>query len=711
MKQIFFNSSQLPEVHEVDIPFCGENNILVVVRRSLISTGTETVGYDSGSMLSRGLKNRSTIKTVVRSLKEKGGHATYKKIKAKKSELIPRGYSGSGIVVGIGSNVQGFSIGDQVAYAGAPHAEFIVVTENLAARIPEGVGFSAAAFGALGCIAMHGVRLGEPSFGETAAVLGLGLVGLLVAQLARAAGLRVLCLEPNQHRRDMAVKLGFDHVIDPTVEDNLSQILHFFSKGFGVDVMYLCAGIKDSSVTNEALTCCRDRGRVVMIGDMGLNLDRSALFQKEISFKVSRSYGPGRYDKKYESKGLDYPIGYVRWTEQRNLQFFLEMVQEGAVQVKEMISDEISVDNAPEAYKALVEEGSKTLAVLLSYTENNQKVRPLEQSFPVRSTLSKKDKLSIAVIGCGSFVQNNLLPHFGKLGVRLYGIANRSNKEFSKIKALYAPEVLTTNSERLINDHNVDAFIIATHHNTHASLAKAIIEQGKPVYVEKPLALTLSDTKNIAKLVRDRKALLTIGFNRRAAPSIVELKTMLSRSPGPRQFLYRINAPVLPPDHWLLDPEIGGGRLIGEGCHFIDLLCYLAESEVVNVTGSFLGSNSPILQARGNFSITLCFANGDLGTIFYSGQGNAQLGKELIEVFVGGRIFVINDFTGVQYYGVKKHIVKNRERLRKQDKGFKSHLKIFFDAVRGKSRLITTVDDGVRVASILESFLGSSTTS
>lgn len=701
MKQVFFNASQLPEVHEVDVPFCADKDVLISVRASLISTGTETAGYDSGSMFSRGLRNSSAIKSIVNSVKEQGCFSTYKRIKAKKKELNVRGYSGAGIVVRVGQHVQGFSVGDQVAYAGAPHAEFVTVNENLVARIPERVSFSEAAFGALGCIAMHGLRLGEPTLGETCAVLGLGLVGLLLAQLARASGLRVLCLEPVLHRRDIAEKLGFTNVIDPTIEDNLTKTLLFYSSGSGIDIMYLCAGNKDSSITNEALSCCRDRGRVIMIGDMGLNLDRSPLFQKELNFKVSRSYGPGRYEVNYEKKGLDYPIGYVRWTEQRNLSLFLEMIQRASIRVKDMISCEYPIENAPEAYRSLVDERDKTLAVLLTYQKAQTESQILEPPPLVALKRTRKDELSIGIIGCGSFVQNNLLPNFHVLGAKLYGVANRTSKEFSKIKAIYSPEVTTTSSEQLIMDPNVDAFIIATYHNTHVPLAKAVLAQGKPVYVEKPLALTLSDAEGLAKLVRDRKGLLSIGFNRRCAPAVVALKNMLLKSPGPRQFLYRINAPVLSSDHWLIDPEIGGGRLIGEGCHFIDLICYLADSEVMKVTGGFLGSDSLILRSGDNFAITLCFANGDMGTIVYSSQGNVKLGKELIEVFVGGRVFVIDDFKSFKVYGLSAPAFE----LKQPDKGFRAHLENFFSAVKGKSELVTTVDAGLRVALIIEEML------
>jgi predicted dehydrogenase len=497
--------------------------------------------------------------------------------------------------------------------------------------------------------------------------------------------------------------LGFSQVIDPGAEDNLVQTIHFYTNGIGTDIMYLCAGIKDSTITNDALACCRDRGRVIMIGDMGLSLDRAPLFQKELDFKISRSYGPGRYDKNYEEKGMDYPVGYVRWTEQRNLSLFLEMLQRGEVVVDKMVSAEFPVESAPEAYRSLVEEGERTLAVLLTYPEH--KPEPYELSSAPRISLQKikKKELLIGVIGCGSFVQANLLPHFRSLSARLYGVANRTPKDFSALRAIYSPDVFTTSVDQLINDPDVDAFIIATPHDSHAHLAKAVLEKGKPVHVEKPLALTLDEAEMLAEVVREKEGILTIGFNRRLSPSIKALRKALSPSPAPRQFLYRINAPVMPADHWTLDPEIGGGRLIGEGCHFIDLICYLANSEVLKVVGGFLGSESSILPSRDNFAITICFANGDIGTIVYSGQGNANLSKERIEVFVAGRVVVIDDFKSLEGYGISMPVLE----LKRPDKGFRGHLENFFSAVRGESELITTVDDWLKIARIIERVVGS----
>jgi predicted dehydrogenase/threonine dehydrogenase-like Zn-dependent dehydrogenase len=701
MKQLFVNSSQVIEVREVDIPYCGPREALIAVKASLISTGTETAGYDSGGIVSRSLRNPSAIRTVIQSVEQDGISATFRKIKAKSEELTPRGYSGAGVVVKAGREVSGFSVGDRVAYAGAPHAEYVAVGENLLAHMPEGIAFTEAAFGAVACIALHGVRLAEPTLGEKVLVLGLGLIGMLAAQFARACGLEVLCLETNPARRDLALKMGFAHVIDPAAEENLPQTISFFTKGAGADIAYLCAATRESTVTNDVLACCRNRGRVIMIGDMGLDLSRAPLFEKELGFRVSRSYGPGRYEENYESKGLDYPIGYVRWSEQRNLAFFLEALSKKLVRVDPMISAEVPLGNAPDAYRMLVNTKGEMLAVVLAYPDKTPEA-PAASPVLRRSRKKASDKtLRIGVIGCGSFAQSNLLPHFQKLGARLYGIANRTSRSFPAIQALYSPEMMATSADALIDDENVDAFIVATRHDLHAKFASAILRKGKPVHVEKPLAMTLEEARAIAALVQETEGLLTIGFNRRFAPSIVTLCSVLAVSPSPRQFLYRVNAPALPIDHWVLDPEEGGGRLVGEGCHFIDLICYLANSDVIGVSGGMLGSCSPLSMAYDNFSLTLKFANGDLGTICYSGQGNAGFAKERIEVFTGGRVFVIEDFSSLTAYGVRVPQLKSQ----KADKGFSAHLDNFFNAVRGKCDLLTTVEDGVKVAEIIEWFV------
>ncbi|MEO5378942.1 MAG: bi-domain-containing oxidoreductase [Magnetococcus sp. DMHC-6] len=701
MKQVFRNSSQIVEVVETSTPSYTDDEVLIAVKASLISTGTETVGYASGSMLTRSISSPSKMRVVLNSLQEKGLTSTIHKVKAKMHEHTPMGYSGAGIVVATGHHVHSISVGDSVAYVGSPHAEYVVAGEQMVARIPEGLTFQEAAFGAVACIALHGVRLGEPTLGEKALVVGFGLVGLQVAQFARAAGLEVIGLEPTPFRREMAKKLGFKTVFDPTSEENLVSTLRAMTDGYGVDIVYLCAGLKDSHMTNQMLASCRDKGHVVMIGDMGLHLDRGPLFSKELTFRVSRSYGPGRYETAYQEKGLDYPIGFVRWTIQRNLACFMDLLQRKQIDVQSMITNEFPLEKAKEAYEHLIEPSNNCLSVILNHTEKPL-IPPTSLTIRTSGKVKKEGELNIGIIGCGSFAENNLLPHFKTLGATLYGVANKTNQAFSKLKALYAPSILTTSVDELLADDRIDAFIIATQHHLHYPLAKAVIAHGKPLHVEKPLALTFAQSEELAELVHANDVLLTIGFNRRCAPAVQALKQHLeSATPSPRQFLYRINAPLLPIDHWLLDPERGGGRLVGEGCHFIDLICYLSGSEEVDVSIGMLGTTSSNSVSQNDFSLNLRFANGDLGTIIYSGQGHESLSKERLEVYAHGRVFVIDDFSPLQAYGVRLAPTKSKQ----VDKGFAQHLKIFFEAVRGNGSLMTTVKDGLRVAQIIETAL------
>ena len=700
MKQVFINAAQVAEVVQVDVPVCGVREILVAARASLISTGTETVGYGAGGLFARGLRDPSKVGVLVDSLRERGVAGTIRQIRAKSSERLPRGYSGAGVVVAVGREVRQHAVGDRVAYIGAPHAEYVAVGERVAARIPDGVGFEQAAFGAVACVALHGVRLGEPALGERCVVSGLGLVGLLAAQFARAAGLDVIGVEPLSQRRDLARQLGLTTVLDPASEENLPRALYLHTAGIGADILYLCAAGKDSRVTNVALACCRDRGRVVVLGDVGLDLDRAILFEKELELRVSRSAGPGRYDRHYESAGVDYPVGYVRWTEGRNLVCFLELIAHGRLQVTPLLSVVVPIEEAATAYSRLVEDPAGSVAAVLTYAGPPEPPR----AEPIRREAGRHhdDKqLRVGVIGAGAFVMGSLLPHFRKLNARLYAVANRSPGSFSALQALYDPEVLTTSAEVVFADPAVDAVIIGTRHNLHYPLAETALIAGKPVYVEKPMTLTLAQAEALAGVVQERQGLLTVGFNRRLAPTTLALREALAGSPRPRQFLYRVNAPPVPADHWLVDPQEGGGRLVGEGCHFIDLLCYLADADVLEVSGGMVGGGSTLVASPDNFALTTRFANGDLGTVVYSGQGAEHLAKERLEVFAGGCVFVLDDFVALHGYGVAGRDV----RLPRADKGFRATLANFFDAVRGQAELCTTVDDGLRVARVIDAFL------
>jgi predicted dehydrogenase len=511
----------------------------------------------------------------------------------------------------------------------------------------------------------------------------------------------VIGIEPLSSRRELARELGVSTVLDPSAELDLPGALAFHTAGLGADVMYLCAGVKDSRVTNGALAACRDRARVVMIGDMGLDLDRGPLFRKELVFRVSRSYGPGRYEREYEGRGLDYPVGYVRWTEQRNLACFLDLLATGAVRVGPLISETVPVAEAPRAYDRLATDPERGAAVVLTYGERSTEP-PHPSPVRRRGVARGAGQLRVGVIGCGAFVTANLLPHLGALGARLYGVANRSPAAFPGIASRYAPEILTTSADVLLSDSAVDAVIIGTRHNLHAPLAEAALRAGKPVHVEKPMAMTLAEAESLARLVREREGLLTIGYNRRFAPTVVALRRALTDAPRPRQFLYRVNATPLPPSHWTMDRLEGGGRLVGEGCHFIDLVCYLADSDIAEVSGGALAGDAYLTSAQDNFAMTLRFQNGDLATIVYSSQGSSELAKERLEVFAGGRVFVLDDFVRLERFGDKAGPLV----LGAADKGFAGQIRNFLEAVRGREKLLTTVDDGVRVARVIDGFAG-----
>jgi predicted dehydrogenase len=499
-------------------------------------------------------------------------------------------------------------------------------------------------------------------------------------------------------------ELGINTVLDPAEVADLGQAVAFLTDGHGADAALLCAGVKDSGVTNRALAACRDRARAVMIGDMGLDLTRDALFAKELAFRVSRSYGPGRYDAGYEGKGLDYPIGYVRWTEGRNLACFLDQVARGVVRVRELVARRVPMEDARAAYRTLIDEPDSGVAVLLTYAEG---VTPTQRSPQRRRALAKRsDRLRVGVVGCGSFVSQQLLPHFADLNVELYAVANRTTASFPTLEARFHPVVLATSADVLLNDPAIDAFLVGTRHNLHAALAERIVRAGKPVHVEKPMAMTVSEAQRVAAAVGETDGLLTVGFNRRFAPTVEALVRALETAPSPRQFLYRVNALPVPLGHWTLDPLEGGGRLVGEGCHFIDLLCFLADSDVAEATGAFVGGMNPLVPPHDNLAATLRFANGDLATVIYSGQGAGGMSKERLEVFSAGRVFVIDDFLRLDVHGARTGGLA----LRRADKGFRGHLENFFDAVRGRATLRTTVDDGVRVSRIIEALAGRSST-
>jgi predicted dehydrogenase/threonine dehydrogenase-like Zn-dependent dehydrogenase len=686
MRQLFKNSNQLVSISDVYIPEIDQEEILVRVIYSAISTGTETSSYNSSGFISRNVVSKSRVGLVLDQIKTNGIKDTFDKIRVKYNELTPTGYSGVGEIVKVGKLVNTFVVGDIVSYMSAPHAEYVIVNPNLVCRVPEGVKLEDASLGAIACIGLHGVRLSQPSLGESCLIIGLGMVGLFVGQFAKNSGLDVYCIDPDKNRRHIANQLGLFKTYKSISEVN-SETLTTSVDDYGFDILYLCASSTSKELINDAMSLCRDRARVILVGDLPINLDRDIMFSRELSFCVSRSYGPGRYSNSYEKKNYDYPIGYVRWTEQRNLGYFLKELKNQTIDVSNIISKIIDFEHAEKAFNLLTQEKGENLCVVLKY--NNK----IDMSSPVKvitKSSLQKNKLNIVLIGCGAFAQQNILKHFDDLSLNLYAVVNKTNSELQNIRTLYPRAIYSTNYKELMLDNEIDAFIVATRHDSHYDILLNLLKTKKPIYVEKPLAINFNEILEIQELVHNNSSLLTIGYNRRFAKSIEDLMFMISKIEGSKHINYRINAPSIPLSHWIVDPVKGGGRLIGEGVHFLDLVNFITKSEILNASCEFVSADLPVIS-RDNFTILLKYYNG-------------QVSKESIEIFIGGTVFIVDNFMSLKIYSDNYKEIKYES----NQKGFYEQLNNFSNAIKGLDDLRTTVVDAVNTGRIIEEILNQS---
>ncbi|NLO32144.1 MAG: Gfo/Idh/MocA family oxidoreductase, partial [Candidatus Hydrogenedentes bacterium] len=584
-----------------------------------------------------------------------------------------------------------FRVGDLVACSGvgyASHAAYNVVPHQLLTPVPENVSLDEAAFVSLGAIAMQGVRRAEPSFGETFVVIGLGLVGQITFQIVQAAGCHVIGCDPVEARRDLAASLGCDHVCAP---EDLERSVQEYTAGYGADAVLVCASAKNSSVANQALHLCRSKGRVVVVGAVGMHLERGALYENELDFMLSCSYGPGRYDRQYEEGGLDYPIGYVRWTQGRNMAEFLRMVDSGRVKVKQLISLSEAVERAEHAYEEVMK-GGAVLAALIRYHHEDPPDDAPEPSrkFTLRVTPKTAGQMGVAVIGTGAIATAFHLPNLAALPTcRLVAVANRSGQKAKQWGSRFNAAYCTTDYREVLQDSNVDAVIIATRHHLHKEMALAAIEAGKHVFVEKPLALTVVDCDDICAAAEKQGVLLTVGFNRRFAPLAVAAQKACSAVPGPKTLIYRCNAGPLPPNHWALDPVEGGGRIRGEAVHFFDFARWFLQDDPVEIQGQTLVTDQTAFD-KDSMTVTLRFSQGSLATVLYGGNGSSALEKERIEIFANGTTSVIDDFKRLSFYGLPNIGIRHRH----VDKGLGALLAHFIAAVRGKESLSITGADG-----------------
>ncbi|HYW50370.1 MAG TPA: bi-domain-containing oxidoreductase, partial [Gemmatimonadaceae bacterium] len=572
--------------------------------------------------------------------------------------------------------VSGFTVGDRVVSNGK-HAEVVSVPVNLCACIPEGVGDENAAFTVLGAIALQGIRLAQPTLGEAVVVTGLGLVGLLTVQLLLAQGCRVLGIDFDPAKLALAKRFGAETVDLSAGEDPVTAAAAF-SRGRGVDAVLITASTSSDEPVHQAALMCRQRGRIVLVGVTGLNLQRDDFFRKELTFQVSASYGPGRYDPAYEEKGHDYPVGFVRWTEQRNFEAVLDMLATGRMDVVPLISHRFAVSDAAQAY-ALVSGAAASLGILLQYPE--RAAERVVRSRPVAGGIASAAPASggVSFIGSGNYATAVLIPAFRQAGAALRVVASGAGVTGLHAAQKFGFAEATTDTRALLADPATSSVVITTRHDTHARFVLEGLEAGKHVFVEKPLCLTHTEMDAIvaahaARVRTDASPLLMVGFNRRFAPQVQKMRTLLAGRPGPKAFVMTVNAGAIPADHWTQDRDVGGGRVIGEACHFIDLLRFLAAAPIVRHSRSDMQSST-----KDSTTIQLGFADGSIGTVHYFANGSKRFPKERLEVFAGGRVLQLDNFRRLTGYGWPDF---TRMNLWRQDKGQRQCAAAFLDAVR-----------------------------
>lgn len=676
-------------VAEVPAPQLLPGCVLVRVAASLVSAGTERAAseFASKSLLAKAKARPDLVRDVLTKLRRDGIQSTMQAVRSRLDQPQSVGYSSAGTVIAVGDGVTDINVGDRVACAGfgyAVHAEVACVPRLLVAKIGNAVSFEEAAFGTVGAICLHGIRTADVSLGETVAVIGLGLLGQITVQLLKASGCRVLATDLVQSKADLAMQNGVEAAC--TSAEEFQDLCFQKTGGIGVDSVLITAETPSSGPVNLAAEIARDRAIVVAVGTVGMEIQRRQYYMKELDFRVSRSYGPGRYDAAYEQKGHDYPIGHVRWTETRNMQAVVQLIAEKKLNLASLVTHRFSMDEAPRAYGLITGRTSEPfLGVLLKYADAEDRYDGgFAEKIPITAAPPRSGTIGIGVLGAGNFAQATLLPALKTISeVAFIGVCNATGPRSRSAAEKFGFQHCTNSEQEILRDPGVHALIIATPHHLHASQVLASIEASKAIFCEKPLCLTEGE---LASIVRAHSAAgstpqVMAGFNRRFAPMALELKRFLAEIREPLAIHYRVNAGYIPPDHWVNDPEQGGGRILGEVCHFVDFLCFLAGGSPVEVQGQGLGNGGQ--YSGDNLIATLKFANGTLGTISYLANGDKAASKERIEVFGGGSVAILEDFRHLELvrHGRKKVV---RARLG-QEKGHKAEMQAFVDAVRGKA--------------------------
>jgi predicted dehydrogenase/threonine dehydrogenase-like Zn-dependent dehydrogenase len=654
------------------------------------------VDFGKGSYLSKAKQQPEKVKMVLDKARTEGIASTVDAVRSKLAQPIPLGYCNVGVVSEVGSGIEGFRAGDRVVSNG-PHADVVRVAKNLCAKIPDGVSDEEAVFTVVASIGLQGIRLSKPSLGESFVVTGVGLIGLLTVQLLRAHGCRVLAIDFDEEKLAVAKSFGAE-TCNPGLGEDPVAAGTAFSRGNGVDGVIITASTKASDPVIQAARMSRKRGRIILVGVTGLELNRADFYEKELSFQVSCSYGPGRYDPAYEEQGTDYPLGFVRWTEQRNFEAVLDMMASGQLDVKSLISHRFAFENASEAYSLLTEDKS-ALGIILEYSSEpaSRNVRAVAL---VENAVVDPAKPVIGFIGAGNYASRMLIPAFKSAGAQLHSISTSGgvNGVIHGKKAGFAEA--TTDTQGMLANPDINTVAIVTRHNSHAGFVVSAIEAGKHVFVEKPLAITRTDLAQVAEAYQKQgrdAPMLMVGFNRRFSPQIQKMKGLLTPIAEPKSFIMTMNAGEIPADHWTQDNEVGGGRIIGEACHFIDLMRYLADSEVVSVQARRMGDAPGIEITEDKAAITLGFADGSFGTIHYLSNGATSFPKERIEVFAAGKVLQLDNFRKLQGYGWSGFKKMN---LWRQDKGQSACVAAFLSAIESGGSAPIPANELFEVASV-----------
>jgi predicted dehydrogenase/threonine dehydrogenase-like Zn-dependent dehydrogenase len=703
VRQVFLSKSGEVLVDEAPAPALGAGEVLIDVAYSLISTGTETAALARGDLRSRIDSALRLARAGAERLHSAGLEETLRKARSRGEIASPSGYSVAGRVRDVGAEVSDLRPGDPVAAGGsayAYHAEVVAVPRNLVARVPAELPLSDASFATVGAIALQGVRRAAPQVGETVVVIGLGLLGQLTVEILGASGCRVIGMDPRADRLDLAREGPQGLLAASASAAALEREVLAATRGAGADAVLLCAGTATSEPANLALRLVRQRGRVVVVGAVGMDLQRDPFYRKEVEFTISCSYGPGRYDPSYEEGGLDYPIGFVRWTENRNLLAFLDLCARRRVLPARLVAARFPLERASEAFAAAKAGAARGVAFLLEYGEPPAALERSVLRAPARASKSS-GAIGVGLIGGGSFAASTLLPALAALNdFSLRAVASRTGASALRVAREFGAPVAASDPEVVLNDPAVDAVVIATRHDSHASLALAALAAGKHVFLEKPMALARAelDALRDAALASDR--VFTVGYNRRYAPFSLAVRDALAASPGPRVVGYRVNAGAAPPGHWTVDPKLGGGRIVGEACHMLDLLCFWLGPDVVEWHAT--GVSAPGAEGRSpeDFSVTLRVraASGleHVASLVYTALGHREIGKERVEIHVAGGSLVIDDFASLAVHGLPLRPVRRRQ----ADKGHRAELRAFRDAVRGEASPLLGVEEAWRAADL-----------